>query len=345
MKNIRYSKSTAQVNLERTLHVIKNSNLTINMIYSDSKYTSLKQTFYEELYAVIQQIVREKSIYSLLISASRSYGGQYYEDLKMYDTALEAIDQTFIKLHTEISKNTTKTDKDGKSTTVYMNRGRLRLDMFLDDVPETFVQRLRWFIRNNIVKDLIRRSSYELEHIECDTTAYSDSGEENEEINKIESIKYNKYGIVNTSDFADDVCYNESFEHGFASSLFEAVLHRFGQRKPVAAFIYLLVMSDAYDTVAVVNTLRDCNSDFNLMLHALIHNVERTFNADLSAFDNTTFNADKYLQSLRNIDDKSARNRIDRLKSTTCKDVLKLSPFEETKKKHISCAGKHYCIY
>lgn len=126
-------------------------------------------------------------------------------------------------------------------------------------------------------------------------------------------------------------------------SLFNAVISRFGTRKPVAAYIYLLIMDCNYDTMTVVRNLKN-TTDFNQLFHTLLHKIELDYDVDLSPYNNICFNADKYLSSFRNIDEESARARIDRLKSTTYKDVMELKAFKVVKSKHVEIIGNNLFI-
>lgn len=125
--------------------------------------------------------------------------------------------------------------------------------------------------------------------------------------------------------------------------MFDAVISRFGARKPVAAYIYLLIMDSHYDTMTVVHDLKE-TTDFNQLFHQLLHKIELDYDVDLSPYNNICFNADKYLSSFRSIDVESARARIDRLKSTTCKDVMNLKTFKVVKSKHVEIVGNNLFI-
>lgn len=127
------------------------------------------------------------------------------------------------------------------------------------------------------------------------------------------------------------------------SSLFDAVISRFGARKPVAAYIYLLITDSHYDPMTVVHDLKE-TTDFNQLFHQLLHKIELDYDVALSPSNNICFNVDKYLSSFRSIDDESARDRINRLKSTTCKDVMELKTFKVVKSKHIEIVGNNLFI-
>lgn len=334
--NNSYIKSSSQISLENILHLLKYSGLSISEMTNNSKYKALRYDFNEALSSIIDILVHEKAIHDQITSLALSYPSTYYYDLKEYDTLFETISETIVGLNSIITKASKVTDKNG-NTHIIDNRGRVRLDAWQDKEPELFVMNLRWYIRNNILKDLARRHNINMIHTEPDTTATND---DTDSIIKSESIKYNKKGFESTPDFSEDVCRKLSFDTDAKTSLFNAIISRFGPRKPVAAYIYLSVMNQTYDPMAVVHKLKNTN-DFNQLFHALLHEIECTYHIDLSHYDSITFNADKYLASFRSIDDESARARIDRLKSTTCKDVHDLPTFKVIKAEHVSIVGKN----
>lgn len=331
MKNTSYKKSTSQIALENILHFINHSGMYISQLKSDKKYTALNHDLYVALTGVIDVLVHEDRIHNLIVSIAQSYGAQYYEDLHEYDTLFEVMSETLIGLNSVITKASGEVN----------NIGRVRIDTYQDKEPEQFVCILRNYIRNNICKDLARKLSKRAKHIEPDTTLSND--DEDDEIYKADSILYNKRGLENTINFADDICKHDTYELDMKSSLFDAVISRFGTRKPVAAYIYLLIMDSHYDTMTVVRDLKE-TTDFNQLFHQLLHKIELDYDVDLSSYNNICFNVDKYLSSFRSIDDESARARIDRLKSTTCKDVMELKTFKVVKSKHVEIVGNNLFI-
>lgn len=332
MKNTSFIKSTHQIALENILHFISHCNLNISQLKSDKKYTALNHDLYVALTGVIDVLVHEERIHNLIVSIAQSYGAQYYEDLHEYDTLFEVISETFIGLNSIIKRASGEVN----------NIGRVRIDTYYQDKePEQFVCLLRNYIRNNICNDLARKLSRRVKHIEPDTTLSTD--DEYDEIYKADSILYNKRGLENTINFADVICKHDTYAPDMKSSLFDAVISRFGARKPVAAYIYLLIMDSHYDTMTVVHNLKE-TTDFNQLFHQLLHKIEFDYDVDLSSYNNIHFNADKYLSSFRSIDDENARARIDRLKSTTCKDVMNLKTFKDVKSKHVEIVGNNLLI-
>lgn len=329
--NTKYIKSTHQIALENILHFINHSGIRISQLKSDKKYTALYHDLCVALTSVINVLVHEESIHDLIVSIAQSYGAKYYADLHEYDTLFEVISETFIGLNSIIKRASGEVN----------NIGRVRIDTYQDKEPEQFVCLLRNYVRNNICKDLARKLSRRAKHIEPDTTLSND--DEDDEIYKADSILYNKRGLENTINFADDVCKHDTYEPDMKSSLFDAVISRFGTRKPVAAYIYLLIMDSHYDTMTVVRNLKE-TTDFNQLFHKLLHKIEFDYDVDLSSYNNIHFNADKYLSSFRSIDDENARSRIDKLKSTTCKDVMSLKTFKNIKSKHVEIVGNNLLI-
>lgn len=329
--NTKYIKSTHQIALENILHFINHSGIRISQLKSDKKYTALYHDLCVALTSVIDVLVHEESIHDLIVSIAQSYGAKYYADLHEYDTLFEVISETFIGLNSIIKRASGEVN----------NIGRVRIDTYQDNEPEQFVCLLRNYVSNNICKDLARKLSRRAKHIEPDTTLSND--DEDDEIYKADSILYNKRGLENTINFADDICKHDTYEPDMKSSLFDAVISRFGTRKPVAAYIYLLIMDSHYDTMTVVRNLKE-TTDFNQLFHQLLHKIEFDYDVDLSSYNNIHFNADKYLSSFRSIDDENARSRIDRLKSTTCKDVMNLKTFKVIKSKHVEIVGNNLLI-
>jgi len=328
--NTKYIKSTSQIALENILHFVNHSGLRISQLKSDTKYSPLCHDLYIAITGVIEVLLHEESIHNLIVSIAQSYGAQYYEDLHEYDTLFEVMSETLIGLNNVITKASGEVN----------NIGRVRIDTYQDKEPEQFVCILRNYIRNNICKDLARKLSKRAKHIETDTSL---SNDDDDEIYKADSALYNKRGLENAINFADNLCKHDTYEPDMKSSLFDAVISRFGARKPVAAYIYLLIMDSHYDTMTVVHDLKE-TTDFNQLFHQLLHKIELDYDVDLSPYNNICFNADKYLSSFRSIDDESARARIDRLKSTTCKDVMELKTFKVIKSKHVEIVGNNLFI-
>lgn len=331
MKNTSYNKSTSQIALENILHFVNHCGLNISQLKSNTKYTALCHDLYVAITGVIDVLVHEDSIHNLIVSIAQSYGAQYYEDLHEYDTLFEVMSETLIGLISVITKASGEVN----------NIGRVRIDTYQDKEPEQFVCTLRNYIKNNICRDLRRKLKNRTKHIETDTALFND--DENEKVYKADSILYNKHGLENSVNLADDICKRDSYEPDMKFSLFNAVISRFGTRKPVAAYIYLLIMDCNYDTMTVVRNLKN-TTDFNQLFHTLLHKIELDYDVDLSPYNNICFNANKYLSSFRNIDEESARARIDRLKSTTCKDVMELKAFKVVKSKHVEIIGNNLFI-
>lgn len=329
--NTKYIKSTSQIALENILHFINHCGLHISQLKTNVKYTALHHDLYVAITGVIDVLVHEESIHNLIVSIAQSYGSQYYENLHEYDTLFEVMSETLIGLNSVITKASGEVN----------NIGRVRVDTYQDKEPEQFVSSLRIYIKNNICNDLARKLSRRAKHIESDSALSYD--DEDDEIYKADSILYNKQGIENSISLADDICKRSAYEPDMKASLFNAVISRFGSRKPVAAYIYLLIMDSHYDTLTVVRELKE-TADFDKLFHKLLHKIELDYDVDLSSYNDVYFNADKYLSSFRSIDDESARARIDRLKSTTCKDVMKLKTFKVVKSRHVEIVGNNLFI-
>ena len=86
------------------------------------------------------------------------------------------------------------------------------------------------------------------------------------------------------------------------------------------------------------------SQDFNQLFHALLHKLELNYNIDLSRYDYTFFNADKYISSFRGVNDKHARARIDRLASQTRNDVQMIQAFIDAKSEYVDTNSKYFCL-
>ena len=320
--NNEYSKTQAQLTLENTLQLIKNKGLIPSQLKSDSGNSLLHKELSESLTAMIFVLLHEQDTHALITSIANAYTSQYYEDNHEYDLLYEAVSLTFLGLYNVIKKSTTKMI-NGKSVKIN-NISRVRNDTLFDK-PEFFVYNLRAYIQHNILTDLARSYSASVKHTESDTTV---SDKDNESINKLDSMKYNKNNIESSTDIANSVANKITLEEDM-HSLVNAVINRFCDRKPVAGYIYLSIMNGSYDPMTMVTDLK--SKDFNQLFHAVLSELETTYNVDLSAYNNTNFSADKYLTSFKNISDELARGRIDRLASQTRGDVQKLRAYEVAK--------------
>lgn len=321
MNNTKYRKSESQVTIERALLSLRERRLTPSMLKANPEYTSLDKAFSDSLAELILVLLHEHETHALITSIASAYTSQYYEDKHEYDLLYEAVSLTFLGLYSIIKKSTTKMI-NGKPIKIN-NIGRVRIDTF--DKPEFFVYNLRAYIQHNILTDLARSYGSNAKHTESDTTV---ADEDNESIYKLDSMKYNKNNIESSTDIANSVANKITLEEDM-HSLVNAVINRFCGRKPVAGYIYLSIMNGSYDSMTMVSNLK--SKDFNQLFHAVLNELETTYNVDLSAYNDTNFNADKYLSSFKCISDESARGRIDRLASQTRGDVQKLHAYEVAK--------------
>lgn len=322
MNNTEYRKSESQVTIERALLSLRERGLTPSMLKANPEYTSLDKAFSDSLTELILVLLHEQDTHALITSIANAYTSQYYEDKHEYDLLYEAVSLTFLGLYSIIKKSTTKMI-NGKPVKIN-NIGRVRIDTLFDK-PEFFVYNLRAYIQHNILTDLARSYGASAKHTESATTA---SDEDNESINKLDSMKYNKNNIESSTDIANSVANKITLEEDM-HSLVNAVINRFCDRKPVAGYIYLSIMNGSYNPMTMVTDLK--SKDFNQLFHAVLNELETTYNVDLSAYNDTNFSADKYLTSFKSISDESARGRIDRLASQTRGDVQKLHAYEVAK--------------
>lgn len=251
--NSAYIKSPAQITLEQILHQLKDSELHISHLQKDPAYTVLYQDFSEALAAVINNIVHEHSTHNLINSVALSCSSQYYNDLKEYDTLFEVISETLIGLYKPITKAYKVKDPNADKIHIIDNTGRIRIDTFQDKEPELFVCTLRKYIQNNIILGLARHCKITSRHVEPDMT---NAPIEEDTFHKIESIKYNKINIENSFDLENTIASKLSYTPDLCSKLITSVIERFGKRKPVAAYIYLLVMLEKYDVKKVIGCLK-----------------------------------------------------------------------------------------
>lgn len=331
MKTTSFNKSTSQITLERILHFLKENRLTVSQLKTLPEYATLNQELKDALADVINVLVHEKSLHELITSVARSYPSQYYKDLKEYDTLYEVVSETYLGLYNIITKSAGDID----------NTGRVRIDTYLDKNPEYFVYNLRKYIRNNIVLDIAKSHGTEVKHTESDTAFFSDD-DENDSCSKLDSVIYNKHIIESNIDFTEDIIRKLSYKPDTCSTLIDAVITRFMSRKPVAGYIYLHIINESYDPMTVVSDLK--TKDFNQLFHALLHELELNYNIDLSRYNHTVFNADKYLSSFCSVDDDHARSRIDRLASQTRNDVQKIQALIDAKSEYVDTNSKYFCL-
>ena len=345
--NSAYIKSPDQITLEQILHQLKDSELHISHLQKDPAYTVLYQDFSEALAAVINNIVHEQSTHNLINSVALSCSSQYYNDLKEYDTLFEVISETLIGLYKPITKAYKVKDPNADKIHIIDNTGRIRIDTFQDKEPELFVFTLRKYIQNNIILGLARHCKITSRHVEPDMT---NAPIEEDTFHKIESIKYNKINIENSFDLENTIASKLSYTPDLCSKLITSVIERFGKRKPVAAYIYLLIMLEQYDVKKVIGCLKT-TTDFNTLFHNLFRQLEEAYPVDLHTYDNVIFNADKYLDSFKSISGTSKkivqntrRGRIDRLATETRKTVYNLSSFKDARKDYV-CFSKDSRVF
>lgn len=331
MNNTEYRKSKPQVTIEKILFLLKERGLTPSMLKTLPEYADLNQELKNALADVINVLVHEKSLHELITSVARSYPSQYYKDLNEYDTLYEVVSETYLGLYNIITKSAGDID----------NTGRVRIDTYLDKDPEFFVYTLRKYIRNNIVLDIAKSHGTEVKHIESDTAFFSED-DENDSCSKLDSVIYNKHNIEDSIDYTEDIIRRLSYKPDTCFTLIDAVITRFMSRKPVAGYIYLRIINESYDPMTVVSDLK--TKDFNQLFHALLHALELNYNIDLSRYDHTVFNADKYLSSFCSVDNDHARSRIDRLASQTRNDAQKIKALIDVKSEYVDTNSKYFCL-
>ncbi len=323
-----FIKSEPQIQLESILHDLREKELTVSQLKALPKYAELNRKLNDALAAVIDVLVHEKPMHDLILSIARAYPSQYYSDRREYDTLYEVMSAAYIGLFHSIQK----------SAGAVSNIGRVRIDTYLDKDPELFVLALREYIRNNIVLDTARRHGIDAKHIEPDTAIREDAGS----FCKSDSVNYNRHFIEDSIDHTEAILRRLSYKPDVCSSLIHAVIQRFLAKKPVAGYVYLLIMNESYDPVTVTADLK--TKDFDQLFHALLHELECNYHVDLSCYDSTVFRADKYLASFRSADDAAARARIDRLASRTRSDVQKLRAFIEARSEYVDVNEKYFCL-
>ena len=331
MKNTIFTKSQAQIQLEHILHFLKEKGLSVSQLKALPEYATLDKELKDALADVINVLVHEKTLHELITSVARSYPSQYYKDLKEYDTLYEVVSETYLGLYNIITKSAGDID----------NTGRVRIDTYLDKDPELFVYTLRKYIHNNIILDIAKSHGTEVKHTESDSAFFSED-DENDSCCKLDSIIYNKHNIEDSIDYTEDIIRRLSYKPDTCFTLIDAVITRFMSRKPVAGYIYLCIINESYNPTTVVSDLK--TKDFNQLFHALLKDLELNYNIDLSCYDHTVFNADKYLASFRSVSDDHARSRIDRLASQTRNDVQKIQAFIDAKSDYVDANSKYFCL-
>jgi hypothetical protein len=137
-----------------------------------------------------------------------------------------------------------------------------------------------------------------------------------------------------------------TYEPKLCQKLITAVIDRFKKRKPVAAFIYMMIMLEEYSSSTVIDMITN-TSDFNKLFHRILSVIEDTYSVNLSMYDDFEFNATAYLESLKSLsNEKALKSRIDRLASDTRKIVHDLEIFKIARNDyvHYSKHGKTYSL-
>lgn len=330
-KSINYRKPQCQIRLESLLNILKKNGITTISQLELPEYAKLRKDLNYAIAETINVLVREKKLIELINSIATSYPSKYYSDRNEYDTLYEVISETFVGLYKTITKSAGDID----------NTGRIRIDTYLDKEPEQFVFTLRKYIRYNICYDIARAHCREIQHIVFIDDEYNENDEdENDSFSKLDSIIYKHNNENCTDNLIESLIRKLSYEENLCSDIINAVITRFS-RKPVAVYVMLSIMNESYDAMTIVSNLKE--KDLNQLVHQTIHELEDNYNIDLSEYDNTIFEAANYISSFRTADDKKARGRIDRLKSLTLKDVMKL-PIIIDIMKYINVNDKYFCF-
>lgn len=317
-----YIKSDIQITLEDHIYLIKEKGA--NSLSSLRKAEpSLYSDFMIALSDEILSLLQEKQLHNLIKSINRTYYPNMHESDYCYDIAAEAI----LGLFKTIKRTGTP------------NYGRVRVDVFLDE-PQVFVQKLRFYIKHNILLDMARRYQAYSKHIGQAITIV-----DGHKINKIDFVG-DDFDLENTVVSKLTCTYNPSLRQ----EILTGIIERFRKRKPVALLLYNMLLLNIYNTQTAVTILTECtNADFNNLLHTLIHALSVQYGTNLNMYDNVEFTADTYLESFRALSDiKARRNRVDRLLSDTRKVVQKLDVCNKHKKNRgisFSKSGKTYRLH
>ena len=320
-----FNKSKSQIQLERILNFINENELTVSQFQTLPEYANLNQKLKDSLADVINSLVHEEKTNKLITSLAHSENSRFDEERKEYDTLYKVISETYLGLYSVIKKSS--------------NKGRIRIDTFLDKGPEYFVCELRAYIRNNIVLDTAKRDANRKKHIDPDPFFIDDEGNS---CNKIDSVIYNKHNIADSNNCIEEIIKKLSFEHDLCLSLIKAVITRFIPRKPVAAYIYLSIINETYVPMTVVKNLKTRN--FNELFHSILHELEVNYNIDLDLYDDIVFTANEYISSFCKIDNRQARARIDRLASQTRTDIKKIPEYKAIRSTYVSDNGKYFSL-
>ena len=338
-----YTKTDAQIKLESILHFFINelhfSSISqikeeIESECANCELSTLYTEFKSTLAEVITILACEQKTHTLINSISKAFGSRYDQELHEYEFFFEVINNCYLGLFNVISR--TGTVKKDDLIIVVNNVGRMRIDTYLDKSPEYFVCTLRHYLRNNITKDCARHHNVEIKHIECDTVEVFNEYDEN--ISKIDSIKYNSHNIDN--DFESRLVSRISYSSDLCSSLIISVIERFAKRKPVACYIYLRILLGNYNVKKTVSELN--TRDFNELMAEVLYELKEVFSVNLHEFRSMEFNDDTYINSFRSVHGeteeevfKIQRDRLDRLASDTRKIVLELKSFKDAEANYV----------
>ena len=155
--------------------------------------------------------------------------------------------------------------------------------------------------------------------------------------------------------FSDKLIRNLSYNPELTQNFIHAVLDRFIESRPVACYVYFLMLLEEYNPVKVVTDLE--SESFDFLFKNVLTSIEAEFEVNLENYKDMNIDASEYITSLQNAkplldkDSKKVkkdaarvkRDRIDRLASETRKIVHALPVYESMADNvSVSNSGKYW---
>lgn len=302
--------------------------LTMNDI---RKIDACYSNFCAYLNSSILLLLKEKKLYTKVLCLAE-LEGSYIDPHGIPDTYYEIALLGYEKLFVTLCKGE--------------NRGKIRLQVHFDNGEQNFYSNLRWYLCNNILKDSIGKAKLKVQRT---TPEFLSKTIDNKEVlvsqvdsmtNEWENPVEEEYMSLakNTTKTT-----NNSYSMVNAKRLTD-IFNRY-KRKPVGGFISFKILLGEYRPLEVTNTLRS-TKDFNEEYLKLIPRLEKEYDTKLpyvyANINKISTNATRYLSSLRNTDERTARNRIDKLASSVRNELFEVSSLTCAVSEHVK--GKYFIL-
>ena len=354
-KNNKYIKTNAQIAVEQLAYELIDKNLTVTLLKNINKrlkdyetqhydrmdvsakerahesiyaefgcswqdavaYSELLQRFNNLISSCIIEIANENKTHTSINRLAKDHGAKYDPELREYDTYFDVISSTFDGLYHIITKKE--------------NKGRLRIDTYLDKPDELYI-RLRSYMQRNIIMDTARSFNTHRKYVEEATSIFEDGNE----LYKDDLDPKHAW-----EDFTADAAI-EKYDSSIKTDLIEDILERFSSRKAVAAYLYVQLLLHKYDKKKVINELT--RNEFFILFKDALQELEAEYDIDLSYYKAKRLNTERYLASFRCATERTKQDRIDRLLSDTKKEVRLLSSYKRIQDTYNIRRGHYFTL-